>query len=52
VAYELGRVRKLGTGDRNLEKDVERRGKSRGGRAVFIVVREKQQGDHALAFPN
>jgi hypothetical protein len=40
AARELGRVRKPGTGDRKLEKDAEGRGRSRGGRAVFMVVEQ------------
>jgi hypothetical protein len=40
---KLGRVRKPGTGDRKLEKDAEGRGRSRGGRAVFMVVEKSSK---------
>ena len=44
---ELGRVRKPGTGDRKLEKDAEGRGRSREGRAVFMVVEKAARLVHA-----
>jgi hypothetical protein len=34
----VSRARKLGTGDRKLEKDVEGSGRGRRGQAIFIVV--------------
>jgi hypothetical protein len=40
-----------GNGDRKLEKDAEGKGRSRGGRAVFMVV-EKQRGSYVRAFPD
>jgi hypothetical protein len=46
--HELGWARKPGAGDKELEKDAEGRRKSRGGRAVFMVV-EKAQGLCACA---
>jgi hypothetical protein len=35
AAHELGQVRKLGTGDRKLERDAEGRGRSRGEGGVY-----------------
>jgi hypothetical protein len=47
AAHELGQVRKPGTSDRKLEKDAEGRGTSRGGRAVFTVVKKAARPLHA-----
>jgi hypothetical protein len=48
VAHELGQARKLGVSNRKLEKDVEGRGKSRGGKGGIYGCRESSEA-HACA---
>jgi hypothetical protein len=47
VAHEFGRARNWEAGDGKLEKDAEGRGRSRGGRAVFMVIEKAARPMHA-----